>query len=226
VRSVSFSPDGKHVASGSEDKTVKVWNVSTGECVTTLKGHSSYVISVSFSPDGTSIVSGSDDNTVKIWSTEPLLYDLDEDIAYAEFDIHRSVAIRLIYDDLDEKNTDISCDFTGGAKVFPVRLIPCNHIFCLDEVRDLKSRDIGICTICRSEITGVHVMTVEEIEETQMSGVNKDIGDLSKCKGYMKKLEDKREENARKEAERIRRNNLPRLKLRLRSCFIRRLDLI
>ena len=62
--------DGQRIASGSKDNTVKVWNVESGECVTTLKGHSDYVRSVSFSPDGASIVSGSWDNTVKVWSVE------------------------------------------------------------------------------------------------------------------------------------------------------------
>eukprot|EP00505_MAST-04D_sp_SCG-Rhode-Island_P006977 Stramenopile-MAST_4_protein_6977 len=70
VNSVSFSPDGKHVASGSLDKTVKVWSVESGECVTTLEGHSSVVESVSFSPDGKHVASGSDDKTVKVWSVE------------------------------------------------------------------------------------------------------------------------------------------------------------
>ena len=39
VNSVSFSPDGKHVASGSNGRTVKVWSVESGECVTTFEGH-------------------------------------------------------------------------------------------------------------------------------------------------------------------------------------------
>ena len=36
-------PDGRRVVSGSQDKTLKVWDVATGECLATLKGHSSYV---------------------------------------------------------------------------------------------------------------------------------------------------------------------------------------
>ena len=49
---------------------MKVWSVESGECVTTLEGHSSYVRSVSFSPDGKHVASGSDDKTVKVWSVE------------------------------------------------------------------------------------------------------------------------------------------------------------
>ena len=48
VCSVAWSPDGKKIASGSEDKTVKVWNAQTGQCVSTLSGHSRYVTAVSY----------------------------------------------------------------------------------------------------------------------------------------------------------------------------------
>ena len=65
--SVSFSPDGTKFASGSDDKTVKLWDVTSGECLKTLEGHSWTVTSVSFSPDGTKVASGSNDNTVKLW---------------------------------------------------------------------------------------------------------------------------------------------------------------
>ena len=67
VWSVSFSPDGTKVASGSRDNTVKLWDVTSGECLQTLEGHSSNVNSVSFSPDGTMVASGSSDKTIKIW---------------------------------------------------------------------------------------------------------------------------------------------------------------
>jgi WD40 repeat protein len=70
VTSVSFSPDGQWIASGSGDSTVKVWSLESGECVTTLRDHSLGVTSVSFSPDGKFIASGSEDRTVKVWSVE------------------------------------------------------------------------------------------------------------------------------------------------------------
>jgi WD40 repeat protein/DNA-binding Xre family transcriptional regulator/DNA-binding HxlR family transcriptional regulator len=55
------------LASGSDDATVKLWNVDTGECLKTLWGHSSWVNSVTFSPDGRILASGSHDQTVKLW---------------------------------------------------------------------------------------------------------------------------------------------------------------
>ncbi len=66
VRSVSFSPDGTLLASGSDDDTIRLWDVATGEEIRTLTGHTSVVTSVSFSPDGTLLASGSRDNTIKL----------------------------------------------------------------------------------------------------------------------------------------------------------------
>ncbi|RKK77386.1 Vegetative incompatibility protein HET-E-1 [Fusarium oxysporum] len=68
VSSVVFSKEGKLIASGSWDKTVKIWNVTTGEEERTLEGHMDLVRSVVFSNDGKLIASGSKDNTVKIWN--------------------------------------------------------------------------------------------------------------------------------------------------------------
>ncbi|MEH1825984.1 MAG: ribosome assembly protein 4, partial [Nostoc sp.] len=67
VWGVVFSTDGKTLASGSGDKTIKLWDVSTGKALKTLTGHSSTVNSIGFSPDGKTLASGSDDNTIKLW---------------------------------------------------------------------------------------------------------------------------------------------------------------
>jgi WD40 repeat protein/serine/threonine protein kinase len=68
VWSVTFSPDGKLLASAGADHTVLVADALTGDALRTLKGHSGQVRSVVFSTDGTRIATASDDETVKTWS--------------------------------------------------------------------------------------------------------------------------------------------------------------
>ncbi|REJ44776.1 MAG: protein kinase [Microcystis flos-aquae TF09] len=67
VWSVIYSPDGRYLASGSQDKTIKIWEVATGKELRTLTGHSDRVRSVVYSPDGRYLASGSWDKTIKVW---------------------------------------------------------------------------------------------------------------------------------------------------------------
>jgi WD40 repeat protein/GTPase SAR1 family protein len=69
VRSVAVSPDGKSAASGSEDHTVKIWDLETGKGRATLDKHSGDVNCVAFSPDGAQIFSGSQDGTICQWDS-------------------------------------------------------------------------------------------------------------------------------------------------------------
>ncbi|KAG8865454.1 hypothetical protein FRB97_004718, partial [Tulasnella sp. 331] len=70
VTSVAFSPNGDHLASGSDDKTVQVWDIQRGGEVATFKGHSDWVTSVAFSPNGDHLASGSHDKTVRVWDIQ------------------------------------------------------------------------------------------------------------------------------------------------------------
>ena len=70
VRSVAISPDGQTLASGSGDKTVKLWSLSNGEVRHTLRGHSAWVRSVAISPDGQTLASCSNDQTIRLWHLE------------------------------------------------------------------------------------------------------------------------------------------------------------
>ena len=66
VRSLAVSADGILV-SGSRDKTIKIWDLETGELMHTLKGHTDGVYAIALSPDGQILASGSVDKTIKLW---------------------------------------------------------------------------------------------------------------------------------------------------------------
>jgi len=70
VNSVSISADGKRLASGSDNETVRLWDTETGKEIQRFVGHEKLVRSVSLSADGKRLASGSDDKTVRLWDTE------------------------------------------------------------------------------------------------------------------------------------------------------------
>ena len=67
ILDVAFSPDGNMALSGSEDNTLKLWNVATGEAIHSLEAHTDNVHFVMFSPDGSMALSASYDFTLKLW---------------------------------------------------------------------------------------------------------------------------------------------------------------
>lgn len=67
VSSLAVKADGSQIASGSWDKTIKIWDLETGQCRATLEGHSDDINSVAITPDGKRILSASNDQSVRVW---------------------------------------------------------------------------------------------------------------------------------------------------------------
>jgi WD40 repeat protein len=68
VMSVAVSPDGTWAASGSQDQTLKIWDLETGTCRATLQGHTNDGNSVAITPDGKRILSVSKDRSIRLWA--------------------------------------------------------------------------------------------------------------------------------------------------------------
>jgi hypothetical protein len=70
ILSVAFAPDGRRGLSGSEDRTLRLWDVNSGKELRRFDGHAAAVASVAFAPDGRRVLSGSHDRTLRLWDVD------------------------------------------------------------------------------------------------------------------------------------------------------------
>ena len=128
--SVSWSPDGKRLVSGSHVKTVTIWDPTTGEKLFQLKGHTDRVNSVCFSPDGTRIISGGDDKALITWDAAS-----GEQLSSLSCDSQKFLCVRF------HPSGDIIAAGCAGEEL-PSRWMPC-YVQLIDMATAEVKRPLG-----------------------------------------------------------------------------------
>src|SRR5204863_992279 len=96
VYDLAFRPDGKILASASGDRTVKLWDVSTGERLDTLGQSLKELYTVAFSPDGRRVAAGGVDNRIRVWEISEKAAETTNPLLMARF-AHEGGILKLVY---------------------------------------------------------------------------------------------------------------------------------
>jgi WD40 repeat protein len=154
VLSVSFSPDGSQVVTGSRDGSARVWDAKSGAEVFTLKGHIVQVISVSFSPDGERILTGSFDGTAKVWDANSRAAILTLKVDSAAVDMYSRV--------MDAKSAGRLMDAKSAAILTPkgFRSLPTSATFSPDSAQIVTASLDGTAKVWDAK-SGAKVLTLK-----------------------------------------------------------------
>ena len=147
VRSVAFSHDSTRLASASWDRTVKIWDASSGTCVHTLEGHSSSVSLVAFSHDSTQLASALEDSTVKIWdvSSGTCVHTLEGHSSYVNSVAFSHDSTRLA--SASEDRTVKIWDASSGTCIHTLNVSTVLHGLSFDCTSTSLHTNIGIIAI-------------------------------------------------------------------------------
>ncbi|RTE78989.1 hypothetical protein BHE90_006511 [Fusarium euwallaceae] len=113
IRSVSFSPDDKCLATAAENKIIYLWDIKVGTILAQFEGHEMDIYSVDFAPDGRSILSGAGDRTVRLWDVDTGANTLTVSAEDSAISVAFSSDMQLIAAGLGDKSVTIWETSTG-----------------------------------------------------------------------------------------------------------------
>jgi WD40 repeat protein len=143
INSADFSPDGKFIATASDDKTAKIWDIRSGKELHTLYGHTKNVTSAKFSSDGKRITTISNDNTIRIWdvASSNLLQTLEADedrVAFSELSPDGKYFL-IIQKSTNTNRSKVDIwDIVSGKLLYTLEDSTMNDIHSLDFSQDSK----------------------------------------------------------------------------------------